>query len=329
MRAKDANATTTFVPSPSVERTAPLPRTPDKARSPAPAEPPSAAPAGTAWSPLAKPGVVAPGSHTMLGLLAQNTARAQAAREVGPEVPLVDGVAFVDAVLHEIRRITREQPHIKPLVVFDLDNTIFDTRTRTLAALKAFDAAHGTSHFADLELADVGKDGRHTATQRGLSDSDVQAVHTHWLEWFWKGSNFMEDHVFTKVERLVKEASSAGAEIVYLTGRVDHTSTLAQLRAAGLPDAEPENLVCKPAIGANTGNFKGDWLQAKLDDPGVFLGFFLTEGRRDIQTVQKHDARIPCVRLGYVHEREGHEVDPKTPLIPESWTHKRRKLSKT
>lgn len=285
------------------------------------------APAGTAWQPLAKPKSVAPGSTTVLGLLTQNAAAQSAVSQVtGPEVPQVDGVAFLDAVLSEIRRIKRDQPHIRPMVVFDLDNTIFETRARTLAALQTYDAEHGTTHFAGLALTDMGKDGRHTAQLLGLSEADTAAVHAHWTEWFWQGPNFMEDKVFTKVERLVKEASAAGAEVVYLTGRVNKDATLAQLRKAGLPDADAAHVLCKPAVGANTGNFKGEWLKAKLEDPTIFLGWFMTEGRRDIQTVQAHDARIPCVRLGYVHEREGHAVDPKTPLVPEAWTTKLRSL---
>ncbi len=324
MRSADATGLPSFVAAtPTLETTTPA--LPVVVQSPgAQVLVPPTAPAGTAWQPLAKPRSVAPGSTTLLGLRAQNAQ--EASKVTGPEVPLVDGVAFVDAVLSEIRRIKRDQPHIRPVVVFDLDNTIFETRARTLAALQAYDAAHGTTHFAGLELTDMGKDGRHTAQLLGLSEADAAAVHAHWTDWFWSGPNFMEDKVFTRVERLVREASAAGAEVVYLTGRVNKDATLAQLRKAGLPDANVEHVLCKPAVGANTGAFKGEWLQAQLEDPTVFLGWFLTEGRRDIQTVQAHDARIPCVRLGFVHEREGHAVDPRTPLIPESWTTKLRSL---
>lgn len=321
MRAKDATAAATTVPAPSItpaRAATPIHRPADVQRRP------ETAPAGTAWQPLAKPAVLTPTSTTVLGLMAQQAQQAHGV--TGPEIPTVDGVAFVDNVLREIRRLRRDQPHIRPVVVFDLDNTIFETRTRTLTGLHDFDAKNGTTHFAGLTLDDVGKDGKHTALARGLGEADVAAVHAHWLDWFWQGDHFLEDQVFTRVEKLVKEASAAGAEVVYLTGRVNHAATLAQLQAAGLPDADAEHLLCKPAVGANTGAFKGEWLRAQLEDPSVFLGWFLTEGRRDIQTVQAHDARIPCVRLGYVHEREGHAVDPSTPLIPEAWTRKLRPI---
>lgn len=341
MRWKDASA-----PGSAPPLTGARPTTVDASAVDAPAPPsraarPSAAaslpvqtaPAGTAWHPLAKPQALAPGSGTLLALRAQQQAAtaspgaAPASRVTGIDAAAPpDGVAYLEATLTEIRRLRREQPGIRPIVVFDLDNTIFETRTRTLAALHAIDAAQGTQHFRDLQLEDVGKDGRDTALRAGLSPEVAEQIQTAWLDWFWQGSHFMEDHVFTKVEALVHEASRAGAEVVYLTGRVNQAATLDQLRAAGLPDADVDHVVCKPAVGANTGAFKGEWLRAKLEDPGVFLGWFMTEGRRDIASVQAHDARVPCVRLGYVHEREGHAVAPTTPLVPESWTHALRPL---
>lgn len=336
MRWKDASAPGSAPPLTGARPTAvdaPAPPSPAPRPSATTSLPTQTAPAGTAWHPLAKPQALAPGSGTLLALRAQQQAVA-ASPGASPTSGVAaldaaappDGVAYLEATLTEIRRLRREQPGIRPIVVFDLDNTIFETRARTLAALQAIDAAQGTKHFQGLALEDVGKDGRDAALRAGLSPEAAEQIQKAWLDWFWQGSHFMEDHVFTKVEALVHEASRAGAEVVYLTGRVDQVSTLAQLRAAGLPDADVDHVMCKPAVGANTGTFKGEWLRAKLEDPGVFLGWFMTEGRRDIASVQAHDARIPCVRLGYIHEREGHAVAPTTPLVPESWTHALRPL---
>jgi hypothetical protein len=336
MRWKDASAPGSAPPLTGARPTAvdaPAPPSPAPRPSATTSLPTQTAPAGTAWHPLAKPQALAPGSGTLLALRAQQQAAA-ASQGASPTSGVAaldaaappDGVAYLEATLTEIRRLRREQPGIRPIVVFDLDNTIFETRARTLAALQAIDAAQGTKHFQGLALEDVGKDGRDAALRAGLSPEAAEQVQKAWLDWFWQGSHFMEDHVFTKVEALVHEASRAGAEVVYLTGRVNQAATLDQLRAAGLPDADVDHVMCKPAVGANTGAFKGEWLRAKLEDPGVFLGWFMTEGRRDIASVQAHDARIPCVRLGYVHEREGHAVAPTTPLVPESWTHSLRPL---
>jgi len=279
---------------------------------------PSTAPQGTAWHVLKSTPPPA-GSSNVIGLMAANNVQAVSLEPV-------DGVAYVNATLDEMRRLKRDEPNTRCVVVFDLDNTIFETRARTLEAMKAFDSAHGTSHFAGLALEDMGKNGKHTAELQGLDPATAQKVHDFWTEWFWKGPNFLCDHLMTKMAQLAHDAHEAGAEVVYLTGRVDHASTLAQLKAAKLPDADGEHLVTKPAVGANTGKFKGVWLANLLDSKDTFLGWFLTEGRRDIATVQEHDPRIPCVRLGYVHEREGKENLPHTPVLPESWSEERRPI---
>lgn len=268
---------------------------------------PKTAPAGTGWH---VPKLGPKSGSSLLEVLA--------ARSVDPARGEGDGVAFVQETLREIRRLKLESPEVRAVVVFDLDNTLFETRARTLAAMRAFDERHGTAHFAELSIEDMGKNGKHTAELAGVPEL-AEAVQAFWLEFFWDGKNFLLDQLITRVAELAHEAHAAGAEVVYLTGRVDAEATLAQLSLADLPNADPEHLVTKPAVGTNTGKFKGVWLQDLMERPDTFLGWFLTEGRRDIATVQEHDARIPCVRLGYVHEREGHDNLPGTPLLPESW----------
>jgi hypothetical protein len=231
----------------------------------------------------------------------------------------IDGVAHVKAVLAEIRDLKRRDPARRAVVVFDLDNTIFETRARTLHVLQELDRRQGTSWFDGMELSAVGKDGRHSAALAGVPSEHHQAIQDFWLQEFWKGENFLLDLVFEPVRKLAWEAKAAGAEVVYLTGRVNQPSTLEQLIAARLPDADAEHLFCKPTVGTKTAAFKAELLGSWIDR-GDYLGWFMTEGRRDIASVQALDARVPCVRLGYVHEREGEAVHPDTPFIPESWT---------
>lgn len=242
----------------------------------------------------------------------------------------VDGVRFVKQALRDIRRLRKEHPEVRPVVVFDLDNTIFETRARTLLALKAYDKAHGTAHFAAVKhIHQVGKNGAHSAELAHLPPEQWADVQSFWLSWFWKGEHFQHDVVFPRVVALAKAAKEAGAEVIYLTGRVDRPFTLDELKRAELPDADEEHLITKGVIGANTGDFKATWFKGLLEDPKVHVGWFMTEGCRDIQALQNADARIPCVRLGYVHEqKQAQLVKADTPTIPESWTHHTRPLKK-
>ncbi len=231
-----------------------------------------------------------------------------------------DGVAFVARALDAIRAHAAEQPRGRRVVVFDLDNTLFETRARTLVALEAYDAARGTAHFDGLRLDDVAADGASTAERRGLSPELQADVQAFWLEAFWRPESFAHDHLLVDVAQLVHEAHAAGAEVVYLTGRVEREATLAQLRAVGLPLARDEDLVTKPAVGASTATFKAEWLAAVTAREDTHLAFFATEGRRDIAGVQAHDPAIPCLLVGYREERHTHALLAGTPYLPEHYT---------
>ncbi|MFO0727669.1 MAG: hypothetical protein U1E65_28075 [Myxococcota bacterium] len=241
----------------------------------------------------------------------------------------VDGVVFLEKTLAEIRFLRRHHPEMRPVVVFDLDNTVFETRARTLLALHAYDEARGTHYFDHIKtIAQVGKNGAHSAELAKTVPPELFAdVQQFWLDWFWKGENFQHDALFPKVAALAREAKRAGAEVIYLTGRVDRLNTLAELEAGKLPFADEAHLVTKGKVGANTGDFKANWFKELLKDPQVFIGWFMTEGCRDIQSIQTAEERVPCVRLGYVHERsEVHRVRADTPTLPETWTRKTRPL---
>jgi hypothetical protein len=233
---------------------------------------------------------------------------------------LVDGVAFVTRALDAIRAHAAHRPDARRVVVFDLDNTLFETRARTLVALQAYDAARGTRHFGELVLDDVAADGASTAERLGLAPQVQADVQAFWLEAFWRPRSFAHDHLLVDVAALVHEAHAAGAEVVYLTGRVERDATIAQLRAAGLPLARDEDLVTKPTVGASTALFKAEWLGALTARDDTFLAWFATEGRRDIAGVQAHEPEIPCLLVGYREERHTHALRAGTPYLPERYT---------
>ncbi|MBI2377651.1 MAG: hypothetical protein HYV07_26860 [Deltaproteobacteria bacterium] len=212
------------------------------------------------------------------------------------------GADYADRVLREIEaRVQRGQA---ARVVFDLDNTAFDTRPRTLAALRSFDASNGTSYFARLTNDQVERDGGATATALGLAPDIVARVASHWERTFWDGRNFVHDEAVPEVAELAWRAKRAGAEVVYLTGRIEalRRPSVEALEREGFPSAD--NVVLKPDLSVKTHAFKAQWL-SNAKDHGVFVGWYLTDSGREIEGMLQHRPDLPCVRVDHPLGRDG------------------------
>jgi hypothetical protein len=222
-------------------------------------------------------------------------------------------VAFVREALDDIRaRVARGE---KPRVVFDIDDTLADTRARTLALAKQWDAQNGTHHFDRLTLAQVGHNGLDTAMAMQLPGPAEKAWDAFWEQAFWDGGSFGLDTPICPMVDLAKLAKAAGAEIVYLTGRVASLqgASVQQLQRFGLPDADAAHVACKPDQGTRTIPFKADWLAAS-EASGRHVSFFVTESRRDISGVQSRgDIQCLLFESGF-SGTDG--VRPDTPVWP-------------
>lgn len=234
----------------------------------------------------------------------------------------VDARTHCANVLGHIRRVRRDHPNHPCAVVFDLDNTLFDTRARTLHALQEFDADHGTSHFAGLGVDDMGWNGRETCGRLGLDEALTARVQASWDRTFWAGENFGEDLVIMPLFELAWAAKEAGAEVRYLTGRVEDlaAASLEQLEQAGLPDAKAENLFCKPTVDTRTGPFKAEQLEQWMD-AGTLVGWFATDNRREVEDVIAHGEQaghaFPVVHVEHALQRPG-TISNDVPAYPEA-----------
>lgn len=227
----------------------------------------------------------------------------------------VDGKAFVKAALADLGvRVARGE---KVRVAFDIDDTLADTRVRTLTIAKAWDAANGTHHFDRLTLAQVAHNGFDTAMAMGLPGPVETAFAEHWEKAFWDGANFVHDAPMAGIVELVKQAKAAGADVVFLTGRNQdlESATIAQLKRFGL-DATEANVVSKPPH-VRTVPFKASWLEQSAAE-GNHLSFFFTESRRDIAGVQGALPNCSTVLLDSAFG--GTEpVRGDTPVYPRAW----------
>jgi hypothetical protein len=250
-----------------------------------------------------------PPAHRTEGVAAVQTV--EKPKRVEPTI--VDGKKFVASAMKDIAaRVARGE---KVRVAFDIDDTLADTRVRTLKLAKAWDKANGTHFFDRLTLAQVGHSGLETAKGLGLPWKAEKAFDEHWQTAFWDGANFTLDDPMPEIVALAKQAKAAGAEVVYLTGRIADRgpATIAQLKRFGL-DADEKNVFCKPDLQTRTVPFKANWLKESAAD-GYHLGFFFTESRRDIAGIQAAFGECTTVLLDSPFGgTEG--VNANTPIYP-------------
>ncbi len=216
--------------------------------------------------------------------------------------------------LDEIKALTAAG---KPVtVVFDLDNTLFDTRERTLLAGKRFDEWNGTAYFKGARATDMMRDGLETALHLGLPQTIAMEFQEFWSTEFWTPGNLKVDRPMDDVMAWARKAKAAGATVKYLTGRTApfHAASVAALNAAGLATPAAD-VICKPNMSVRTAHFKVE--QLNLLAAKSTVGFFLTESRRDLAAVVEAAPAANPVALDSPFER-GTEMPP-VPVLPASF----------
>jgi hypothetical protein len=198
-------------------------------------------------------------------------------------------------------------------LVFDIDNTVADTRYRTLHVARAFDSLARTAHFRQLTLAGVRLDGRATAEALGLPAAVTEDFHAYWRSdrGFWCGDCFVHDRPLEPVAALARRAAALGFEVIWLTGRIEalRGPTAEWLATHGLSG---QQLVCKPDLTVRTAAFKASYFAASGAPNKV--GFFMTESTGDIAAVRALIPTVPCILVDFPY-RESVPIDPATPVL--------------
>ena len=245
-----------------------------------------------------------------------------------------DGDRLFQAVLADVE--ARVRLGQRCVMVWDIDNTLVDTRYRTQAAARTFAAQWQgkrppeLERLASVKIRDVGRDAAETCRNLGIVDPIVvERFGALWERFFWYGENLHYDRRIGKTADMAWAAWWAGAENRYLTGRVEtlpdgseglRLPTLRQLVQQGLPDARSDHLFLKPRYdGYRTPEYKTgqlfDWVKE-----GLHVASFTTDGTRDISYAQAHGPRLDYFRYAFPLDGEPHPLRPGTPVIP----HKRR-----
>lgn len=182
-------------------------------------------------------------------------------------------LAFNEHEQHVLSSIANEVAMTKdagqqPVVIFDLDDTLFDSRYRKLAILHEFASEiatqqkfpQETSILLGLDVDRLHYDIVDTLAAAGVSNAALLEE----LQAFWSARFFTNEYVtldqpiFGGVE-YVNRLKADGAIIIYLTGRDAPNmgeGTEQALRAAGYPLDEMTRLMLKPSADIDDTVFK-------------------------------------------------------------------------
>jgi hypothetical protein len=173
-------------------------------------------------------------------------------------------------LLRSIVERSRPRPgRPRPVVVFDLDGTIFDNRPRTAAILKAYaEEVRDTAAELAQKLFSVRPENvpyllTDTLTRLGITAEDeVKALRDHWVARFFVDEWLHHDAPIAGAVGFAKSCWESGASLVYLTGRDLPKMSLgsfASLRDSGFPIGVPgTSLVCKPDPAMADEHYKRD-----------------------------------------------------------------------
>lgn len=152
-----------------------------------------------------------------------------------------------------------------PVVVFDLDSTLFDTAARHHRILREFAHDHGDpallAGVAGLALTDFGWDLVDPLRARGFDSPELHgSLREYWAARFFTDDYVLEDHASEGAPEFVTGCYERGAFIYYLTGRHVggmETGTQSALLRRGFPALRGRvALHLKPAAHLNDRAFK-------------------------------------------------------------------------
>lgn len=174
-----------------------------------------------------------------------------------------------------------------PLVVFDLDGTLYDNTHRTLRILLEFAHTHASAHrrFYDRVRATSARDLKYrvadTLAAVGFEDPDFHAeVSQFWRERFFTDDYCLYDLPLAGAVELVTRVHRAGGVPCYLTGRDAPNMLLGTVKALqrdGFPVGRVDTrTILKPAFELDDNAFK-EGVIAHLRKTGRVIGSFDNE----------------------------------------------------
>ena len=240
----------------------------------------------------------------------------------------------INEVIDEI--LAEANEHRRPLVIFDLDSTLYNVSLRTQAIVDAFVRdpemrvrfAKETGILSTLKISARDWGLRQALERTGFHGSDEfrRTIREFWRSRFFSSEFLHADRPYPGSREGVARLHSAGAEILYLTGRDERnmkSGTIESLNNWGFPlriiDGAPENLIMKPVKGSiEDEDFKEVEMQKiaeKYREANHEIWFFENEPLI-IERVRK---ATPFVRIVWVDTTHSGRANAPTDLPTVEW----------
>lgn len=219
-------------------------------------------------------------------------------------------LAKIAAALQASRKAQRQ-----PVVIVDLDDTLFSSASRLAACLRSFDADSGTRYFAQLDLAELGRLGLEDFTyahlaRSGLDAAGIEDIYARLAEHVeagrWSTQAYREELINENLADSIREWKAQGAEILFLTGRWegDRRATLTQLASFGFTE---ERLIMSNH-DEDVKTYKAREIRELLAArPNVDVVAVLDNDRKTIDLLQEQFPAMLALRVFSRFNAAGHE----------------------
>ncbi|MBC7661424.1 MAG: HAD family hydrolase [Chitinophagaceae bacterium] len=172
-----------------------------------------------------------------------------------------------DDIESRIQKALRSK--LRPLVVFDVDDTLVDCRYRKAQVFQDFakQPAVRSQWLAESQtILDLSWERLRYRVQDNLdmvnitSETFRDAIFDHWIKNYFTYPYLLKDRAFPGAQQFVKKCQDMGAHIVYLTAR-DHMGmyqgTIEALDLLKFPMHSPDiHIMLKPEVSMNDHHFK-------------------------------------------------------------------------
>ena len=199
-----------------------------------------------------------------------------------------------------------------PTVVFDLDDTIFDTsgRNRVIFSEIRNNEELGEKFPKQIEKMRKGFISNYqyrfsdNMNSLGITNKKfIRAAKKIWSSKFFSNQYLKEDRLVYGVKDYLERMRQLGANIIYLTGRAEtlRVGTLEAFLHHGIPMKKPDVLLMKPQAHMDDEEFKNEVLEnLKQDESIKVLGTFENEPR-NANLFQKHFPKATNFLVGNRH----------------------------
>lgn len=214
-----------------------------------------------------------------------NTRRpSEAITEANRIITAAEALHELNAKLEDVR-----SKGMRPLVVFDLDATLFDNRPRILKILEDITTEHDGKMpdsvkqvIKSIEPVQMRYGVKDTLMDHGLEDKKwLDFFFQGWWERFFTNEYVVLDHPIAGAPEFIRKVNKAGGVVIYLTGRDTpgmRKGTLQSLEKHGflMPDEKTLYLITKPAFEMDDREFKEDAIET-LKKMGTVAAVFDNE----------------------------------------------------